>query len=88
MSLDLNATGFSDLHFHINMNLRSFLHDIFRFDKNDLEKLDKSITGDWFEELAEVFSALSFLNKETDCHAVVKEKLHGESQREEYQGLF
>jgi hypothetical protein len=88
MSLDLNATCFSDLHVHINVNLRSFLHDIFRSDKNDLEKLDKSITGEWFEELAEVFSARSFLNKETDCHAVVKEKLHGESQREEYQGLF
>jgi hypothetical protein len=89
MSFDLNATGFSDLHLHINMNLTIALHDIFLVDKNDREKLGKGIRSDLIEELAEVFSARSFLNKETDCHAVVQEELYGERQREvEYQGLF
>jgi hypothetical protein len=89
MSLDLNAACFSDLHLHINVNLTSFLHYIFGLDKNDWEKLCNGSRGDWFEELAKVSSTRLFLNEDTNCHAVVEEKLHGERQREvEFQGLF
>ncbi len=85
MSFNLNAAGLSDLHVHINVNFTSFLHNIFRLDKNNREKLGEGIRGERFEELAEVSSTRLFLNKEIDWHAVVQDKLYAESQSKEGQ---